>query len=94
MTHWTAEVRVTLKDGIADPEGLSIADALRALGHAGVGEVRSGKLIRISLQADDRASAEAEVAEMCRRLLANPVMEVARWELTVDPEAAAIGVGG
>ncbi|MCC6618582.1 MAG: phosphoribosylformylglycinamidine synthase subunit PurS [Chloroflexi bacterium] len=94
MTRWTAEVRVTLRHGIADPEGLSIADALRALGHAGVEEVRSGKLIRVVFSADDRAAAEAEVSEMCRRLLANPVMEDASWDLGTEPEAVAIGSGG
>ena len=84
MSRWAAEVRVALRDGIADPEGQTIGDALRSLGYAGVGTVRSGKLIGIELEAADRAAAEAEVAEMCRRLLANPVMEVATWELRAD----------
>ena len=41
--------------------------------------------MRITFAADDRAGAEAVLAEMCRRLLANPVMEVASWELTAEP---------
>ena len=57
--------------------------------------MRSGKLMRISFEADDHAAAEAEVAEMCRRLLANPVMETASWEIRSDEqigEAAALPV--
>ena len=87
--RWQAEVHVALRAGIADPEGQTIASALRSLGYATVGEVRSGKLMRIAFEAEDSAGAEATVAEMCRRLLANPVMEVASWELRADEEQQA-----
>jgi phosphoribosylformylglycinamidine synthase PurS subunit len=79
--RWLAEVRVGLRPGIADPEGQTIASALRLIGYASVAEVRSGKLMRIEFDAEDRDAAEASVSDMCRRLLANPVMEVATWEL-------------
>jgi phosphoribosylformylglycinamidine synthase subunit PurS len=82
--RWVAEVHVSLRGGIADPEGLTISSALRALGYASVSEVRSGKLMRIAFEAEDHAAAEAEVAEMCRRLLANPVMETASWQIRSD----------
>ena len=81
-----AEVHVALRPGIADPEGQTIGSALRSLGYASVAEVRSGKLMRIMFEADDHAAAESEVAEMCRRLLANPVMEVASWEIRADEQ--------
>ena len=84
--RWMAEVHVSLRPGIADPEGQTISSALRSLGHASVSEVRSGKLLRISFEADDPASAEDTVADMCRRLLANPVMETATWELRADEQ--------
>ena len=84
--RWMAEVHVSLKPGIADPEGQTISSALRSLGHSSVSEVRSGKLLRISFEADDPGSAEATVADMCRRLLANPVMETATWELRADEQ--------
>ena len=90
--RWQAEVHVRLQAGIADPEGQTIAGGLRSLGFDGVTDVRSGKLLRLGLEAPDRTTAEAMVAEMCRRLLANPVMETADWELRAD-EAAAIEVG-
>ena len=84
--RWLAEVHVALRPGIADPEGQTIGSALRSLGYDSVSEVRSGKLMRIAFEADDSAGAEAAVAEMCRRLLANPVMEIASWELRADEE--------
>jgi phosphoribosylformylglycinamidine synthase len=90
--RWQAEVHVRLRPGIADPEGQTIAGGLRSLGFDSVLDVRSGKLLRLGFDAADRTSAEATVAEMCRRLLANPVMETADWELHVD-EGAAIEVG-
>lgn len=87
--HWLAEVHVTLRTGIADPEGQTIASALRSLGFTSVSEVRSGKLIRISFEAASAVEAEAVVADMCARLLANPVMETATWELRADEQQDA-----
>lgn len=86
--RWLAEVHVRLRPGIADPEGQTIAGGLRSLGFDTVAEVRAGKLLRLSFEAADRATAETAVAEMCRRLLANPVMETADWELRAEDDAA------
>ena len=85
---WAADIHVRLRPGIADPEGQTIAGALRSLGF-GVGEVRVGKLLRVSFEAPDRGAAERDVADMCRRLLANPVMETADWELVPTVDATA-----
>ena len=90
--RWLAEVRVTLRPGIADPQGETIASGLRSLGYETVTEVRAGKLLRIAFEIDDAASAEAAVEEMCRRLLANPVMETAAWELRADEQQDPDGV--
>jgi phosphoribosylformylglycinamidine synthase len=87
--RWLAEVHVRLRPGIADPEGQTIAGGLRALGFGTVAEVRAGKLLRIAFDAEDRASAEEAVATMCRRLLANPVMETADWELRAEVDQGA-----
>ncbi len=84
--RWLAEVHVALRSGMADPEGQTIGSALRALGYPTVSEVRSGKLMRIAFEEDDSEAAEAAVEEMCRRLLANPVMETATWELRADEQ--------
>jgi phosphoribosylformylglycinamidine synthase subunit PurS len=88
LMRWLAEVHVTLRPGIADPEGQTIAGGLRALGFETVAEVRSGKLLRVAFEATDADTAEHTVAEMCRRLLANPVIEVASWQLEPGPVAA------
>ena len=87
--HWRAEVHVALRSGIADPEGQTIASALRSLGFDTVSEVRSGKLLRIQFEAPNHAAAEAAVEDMCRRLLANPVMETATWDLVADEQQDA-----
>ena len=87
--HWRAEVHVALRSGIADPEGQTIGSALRSLGYASVSEVRSGRLMRIDFEADDHAAAQATVEEMCQRLLANPVMETATWDLRADEQQDA-----
>lgn len=88
--RWQAEVHVRLQPGIADPEGETVAGGLRALGYDGIESVRSGTLLRINFNAPDRAAADEMLVGMCRRLLANPVMETADWELRSD-EAGADG---
>ena len=87
--RWLADVHVRLRAGIADPEGQTIAGGLRSLGFDSVEEVRHGKLLRIAFEAEGHDAAEAAVAEMCRRLLANPVMETADWELRAEVDQAA-----
>jgi len=70
-----ARVFVTLKKGVLDPQGKAIGHALNGLGFDTVGEVRQGKLIELELKETDRAKAESQIAEMCRKLLANTVIE-------------------
>ena len=85
MSRWRAEVRVVLRDGIADPEGQTIRGGLRALGFDSVDEVRTGKMLRLAFSADDHESARLRVEQMCRRLLANPVMESFSFDLRLAP---------
>jgi phosphoribosylformylglycinamidine synthase len=70
-------VHVTLKNGVLDPQGKAIHHALEGLGFHGVNDVRAGKLIELDL-ADDVV--ESEIEEMCRKLLANTVIENFRIE--------------
>ena len=70
-----ARVHVTLKSGVLDPQGEAVRHALGSLGFDGVGEVRMGKVIEIDLADADQDSARARVDEMCRKLLANTVIE-------------------
>lgn len=70
-----ARVIVTLKNGVLDPQGKAIEGALGGLGFDGIGAVRQGKVFDVVLSATDKAAAEAEVAQMCEKLLANTVIE-------------------
>ena len=70
-------VYVTLKNGVLDPQGKAIHHALEGLGFAGVNDVRAGKLIELDV---DDSTGDAEVEEMCRKLLANIVIENYRIE--------------
>jgi phosphoribosylformylglycinamidine synthase len=78
---WLANIRVTLKPVVNDPPGLAIRDALHNLGYSGVEQVRTGKLLTIHLIAEDERTARLLVDDMCRRLLANPVIEDYSFEL-------------
>jgi phosphoribosylformylglycinamidine synthase len=72
-----ARVFVTLKPGVLDPQGKAIHHALEGLGFSGVHEVRAGKLIELELADGTR---DEEITEMCRKLLANTVIENFRIE--------------
>ena len=70
-----ARVHVTLKNGVLDPQGKAIGLSLNRLGFAEVGDVRQGKFIELELSGTDRELARARLDEMCRKLLANTVIE-------------------
>ena len=79
-------VYVTLKNGVLDPQGKAIHHALEGLGFTGVNDVRAGKLIELDL---DSGVSEADVEAMCRKLLANTVIENFRIEMEQPTETAA-----
>jgi phosphoribosylformylglycinamidine synthase subunit PurS len=68
-------VDVTLREGIADPEGATIERALPALGFAGVTNVHAGKSFRLDVEAPDEQSALDKATALAERLLSNPVIE-------------------
>ena len=70
-----ARVHVTLKNGVLDPQGRAIAHALSSLGFGGVEDVRQGKFIELDLQETDKTKARDQVEAMCKKLLANTVIE-------------------
>ena len=72
-------VYVTLKNGVLDPQGKAIHHALEGLGFGGVKDVRAGKLIELDLEP---GVTEDDIEEMCRKLLANTVIENYRIERT------------
>jgi phosphoribosylformylglycinamidine synthase PurS subunit len=73
--NFVAEVVVTLRPVINDPQGLVVRDGLAQLGFDGVTAVRVGKHIEIELSAASSEAAEADVQRMCEKLLRNPVIE-------------------
>ncbi len=70
-----AEIYITLKKTVADPQGLTIKHALDSLGYKEVEEVRIGKLVTVKLNINDKKEAEQRLNEMCKKLLANPIIE-------------------
>ena len=80
-----ARVYITLKRGILDPQGDTVRSALQSLGFDGVTDCRVGKFVVLRLTESDRAKAKSQVEQMCRRLLANPVIEDFRFELEESP---------
>ena len=75
-----ARITVTLKNGVLDPQGKAIEGSLAALGFAGVGLVRQGKVFDIELANTSKTEAEKSLKAMCEQLLANTVIE----DYTVD----------
>ena len=75
MKMYTFEVLVTLKEGLADPQGKAVESALPSLGWTNVRHVRVGKHIKLDVEAADEASALEQVRGMAVRLLSNPVIE-------------------
>jgi phosphoribosylformylglycinamidine synthase len=71
---YKAEVKIELKKGILDAEGKTTAGALKMLGFEQVDNVKSVKVFQISLNSDSEEEAQEKVDEMCKRLLANPVI--------------------
>jgi phosphoribosylformylglycinamidine synthase PurS subunit len=78
---YLSKVYITLKPTVNDPQGLTIKGALHTLGFSNVEEVRAGKYIEIKIKANDMEKARAELQEMCKKLLANPVIENFRFDL-------------
>jgi phosphoribosylformylglycinamidine synthase PurS subunit len=81
-----AKVYVTLKPTVNDPQGLAIRGGLQSLGFKEVESVRAGKFIEVKVRSFDEAQARVQVAEMCRKLLANTVIENFRFELEKLPD--------
>ena len=78
---YLAKIRITLKPTVNDPQGQTVLGGLRALGFPSADTVRVGKYLEVRVSEADRKGAEAQVAEMCRKLLANPVIEDCHYEL-------------
>ncbi|MBU2600678.1 MAG: phosphoribosylformylglycinamidine synthase subunit PurS [Actinobacteria bacterium] len=81
-------VYVTPKAGILDPQGATVERALPALGFSGAIDIRVGRFITLLVEGDDESAVRADVDAMCRRLLANPIIEDYSFDL-----ASVDGIG-
>ncbi len=82
---YKANIHITLRSSILDPQGKTVHQALENLGYEAVERVRMGKFVELWIDAEDASDAERIAREACRKLLANPVME----DFTVELEEAA-----
>lgn len=79
---YKAMVYVTLKESVLDPQGNAVQQSLHSMGYEEVSDVRVGKYMEVTLDADQKEAAEERLQAMCEKLLANPVIEDYRYELT------------
>ena len=79
MSNKKAVVYVRLKDGVLDPQGVTIQKALSQMGYNDIASVRSGKFFEIELTGD--GNAQQRIEEVCSKLLANPVIEQFKVEM-------------
>jgi phosphoribosylformylglycinamidine synthase len=84
--RYLVEVFISPRPVVNDPQGLAIRDGLRNLGYGSVDSVRAGKYLRLVLEAGSDDEARSLAAEMCDRLLANPVIE--QYSLSVSAAAS------
>jgi phosphoribosylformylglycinamidine synthase len=82
--EYVAKIYVTPKEAVLDPAGKAVASSLKTLGYAEVEDVRLGKYVEVRLTAPAREDAKSRVTEMCRRLLANEVIEDFRFEVEAE----------
>jgi len=84
MGMFQMTVQITPREGLLDPEGKAVENALRALDFEGVSGVRVGRLVRLAVEAADGDAARERAEEMCHKLLANPVTEDYSISIEVD----------
>jgi phosphoribosylformylglycinamidine synthase len=84
-----AKIYVTLRPSVLDPAGTAVQSGLDHMGYSNVEQVRIGKYIELTITAADQATAEQQLDRMCDQLLANPVIEVYRYELATAATAGA-----
>ncbi len=76
-----SRVTITLRKSILDPQGKAVHHAVESLGMKQVRDVRMGKYVEVRFEAPSESEARSATEEMCRKLLANPVMEDFRFEI-------------
>ncbi len=86
---YRVSVYVTPKSGVVDPQGAVVERALPALGHAHAHSIRVGRYITLEVEGVDPEKVKADVDDMCRKLLANPIIEDYRFDISLAGSGAA-----
>lgn len=84
---YQAQIYVTLRPSVLDPAGTAVQSGLKHMGYENVEQIRIGKYIEVSLNAADESTARDQLDRICDQLLANPVIENYRFELTAGGPA-------
>lgn len=82
LTTFQAKIYVTLRPSVSDPAGTAVQSGLQHMGYDNVEQVRIGKYVELSLTAESEAAAVEQLDRMCDQLLANPVIENYRFEIS------------
>ncbi|MEO1211244.1 MAG: phosphoribosylformylglycinamidine synthase subunit PurS [Cyanobacteria bacterium J06638_20] len=82
LTAFQAKIYVTLRPSVLDPAGTAVRSGLEHMGYDNVDQVRIGKYVELSLSAESEAAAAEQLDKMCDQLLANPVIENYRFEIS------------
>ena len=82
LTTFQAKIYVTLRPSVLDPTGTAVRSGLEHMGYDNVDQVRIGKYVELSLSAESEAAAAEQLDKMCDQLLANPVIENYRFEIS------------
>ncbi|MEN3186469.1 MAG: phosphoribosylformylglycinamidine synthase subunit PurS [Atribacterota bacterium] len=81
---YRGKIIVVLKEGVFDPQGVTIRNALHTLGYGEVGEVKTGKFFEVMMEEENLELARKRIQEMCDQLLVNPVIERYSFEVGVE----------
>ncbi|MBD2186133.1 phosphoribosylformylglycinamidine synthase subunit PurS [Planktothrix sp. FACHB-1355] len=90
MLKYQARIYVTLRPSVLDPAGVAVQSGLKHMGYDNVEQVRIGKYVEVTLDAESEDAARQQLDIICDRLLANPVIENYCFELTQLSEAAGV----
>jgi phosphoribosylformylglycinamidine synthase subunit PurS len=88
---YQARIYVTLRPSVLDPAGTAVQSGLKHLGYDNVEQVRIGKYVELKITAADEASARTQLDQVCDQLLANPVIENYRFDLTEVSTTTGVG---
>ena len=75
------KIYIRLKEGVADPQGVTIKDALDSLGYQGITKVKTGKYLQIQLNIQEKKKIKQQIEDMCKKILVNPVIEDYKYEI-------------